>query len=311
MINLNYYPFGMLMPNRYGDADNYRYGLHGMEKDDEVKGSGNSYTTFFRQYDPRVGKWLSIDPKDVAWESPYAAYRNNPIFYNDPHGDCPDGKCPDVDLSYGKNVKKDNIQDSSLQVVNDISKSAGVESLKITSAGRDVGDQARIMFNNLEDGNVIRYRQPGQNVTKVYFESKKANMSSDEIKQAMISEINKYGPGEVSRHMADPSKFTVLDIAPSSIDATKRKAFMGAIKEAQSKGLITQFLHPGNSSDRAYHIVIPVLKKTNHSETSMPVNNQMNTIRTTPKSPIVAPSGSQGGQSKESVMGIIRGAFPF
>jgi hypothetical protein len=27
-----------------------------------VKVSGNSYSTHFRQYDPRVGRWLSLDP---------------------------------------------------------------------------------------------------------------------------------------------------------------------------------------------------------------------------------------------------------
>ena len=34
-----------------------------MEKDDEVSGSGNSYTTFYRQLDPRIGRWMSVDPK--------------------------------------------------------------------------------------------------------------------------------------------------------------------------------------------------------------------------------------------------------
>jgi len=55
----DYYPFGMLQPNRYG-GENYRYG---MERDDEVKRKGNSYTTYYRKHDPRLGKWLSVDPK--------------------------------------------------------------------------------------------------------------------------------------------------------------------------------------------------------------------------------------------------------
>lgn len=58
-----------------------------MEKDDEVKGSGNSYTTEFRQYDSRLGRWLSLDPKRTAWESPYASMGNNPLKYKDPLGD--------------------------------------------------------------------------------------------------------------------------------------------------------------------------------------------------------------------------------
>lgn len=65
----------------------YIYGYQGSEADNEVKGNGNSYTTEFRQLDPRLGRWLSIDPKATAWESPYASMGNNPIKYNDPKGD--------------------------------------------------------------------------------------------------------------------------------------------------------------------------------------------------------------------------------
>ena len=78
------------MPGRqFSGIGNYRYGFIGMEKDDEVKGEGNSYTTEFRQYDPRLGRWLSIDPeiKKYAWQSPYVAFNNNPIYYDDPLGD--------------------------------------------------------------------------------------------------------------------------------------------------------------------------------------------------------------------------------
>jgi len=74
------------MPNRHGNAG-YRYGYQGSEKDNEVKGNGNSYTTEYRQLDPRLGRWLSIDPKATAWESPYVSMGNNPIMNNDPDGD--------------------------------------------------------------------------------------------------------------------------------------------------------------------------------------------------------------------------------
>ena len=42
-------------------SNSYRYGFNGMEKDDEVKGSGNSYDFGARMYDSRLGRWLSID----------------------------------------------------------------------------------------------------------------------------------------------------------------------------------------------------------------------------------------------------------
>ena len=69
----------------------YRFGFNGMERTDEVYGAGNEYTTEFRQYDPRLGRWLSIDPefRAYAWQSPYVAFDNNPIVKTDPRGDAP------------------------------------------------------------------------------------------------------------------------------------------------------------------------------------------------------------------------------
>lgn len=59
----DYYPFGMLMPNRHGSAgDQYRYGFQGQEKDDEVKGEGNSINYKYRMHDPRTGRFFAIDP---------------------------------------------------------------------------------------------------------------------------------------------------------------------------------------------------------------------------------------------------------
>ena len=52
----DYYPFGMLLPNRHGSTDSYRYGFNGMEKDDKVKGEGNSYDFGARMYDSRIGR---------------------------------------------------------------------------------------------------------------------------------------------------------------------------------------------------------------------------------------------------------------
>ena len=84
----DYEPFGMLLPGRHGSAGDYRYGFNGMEADDELKGEGNSYTTEFRQYDPRVGRWLTTDPlaSKFPWQSPYVGLDNNPINKVDPSG---------------------------------------------------------------------------------------------------------------------------------------------------------------------------------------------------------------------------------
>jgi len=86
----DYYPFGMAMDARTQSAGGYRWGFNGQEKDEEVAGSGNSYTAEFWQYDSRLGRRWNVDPVIAPWESPYATFRNNPIFLSDPNGDCSD-----------------------------------------------------------------------------------------------------------------------------------------------------------------------------------------------------------------------------
>jgi RHS repeat-associated protein len=84
-VGFGYYPFGMAMPGRQFSSDKYRYGYQGSEKDKEL--NTNTYTTFFREIDTRIGRWWSIDPKTNFSESPYVIMNNSPIQYNDILGD--------------------------------------------------------------------------------------------------------------------------------------------------------------------------------------------------------------------------------
>jgi RHS repeat-associated protein len=74
------------MPGREFSQEEYRYGFNGMEKDDELAGAGNSYTTEWRQLDTRIGRWLSTDPVVHSQFSPFSSFDNNPIYYIDPKG---------------------------------------------------------------------------------------------------------------------------------------------------------------------------------------------------------------------------------
>lgn len=65
----------------------YVYGFNGMERDDDLSGSGNSYTAQFWQYDSRLGRRWNIDPIIVASRSSYLSFGNNPIIFVDPNGD--------------------------------------------------------------------------------------------------------------------------------------------------------------------------------------------------------------------------------
>jgi RHS repeat-associated protein len=62
--------------------------LQNMEKDDEVKGKGNSYDFGARMYDSRLGRWLSIDPLAAKYPdlNPYNFVANMPIIAIDPDG---------------------------------------------------------------------------------------------------------------------------------------------------------------------------------------------------------------------------------
>lgn len=75
------------MPGRkYGAMG--RYGFNGKEQDKEVKGEGNQYDYGLRIYDPRLGRFLSVDPltDEYPWNSTYSYAEGDPINYTDLDG---------------------------------------------------------------------------------------------------------------------------------------------------------------------------------------------------------------------------------
>jgi len=80
--NCGYEPFGSLLPGRNYSSDSYRFGFQGQEKDDEINGAtGTSYAFEYRMHDPRIGRFLSIDPLAAKYphNSPYAFSENRVI----------------------------------------------------------------------------------------------------------------------------------------------------------------------------------------------------------------------------------------
>jgi RHS repeat-associated protein len=77
------------MPGRE-HTPNYRYGFNGKENDNEVKNiSGSQQDYGMRIYDPRLGRFLSVDPltSDFPWYSPYQFAGNKPIKFTDLDGE--------------------------------------------------------------------------------------------------------------------------------------------------------------------------------------------------------------------------------
>ena len=77
----DYFPFGMIMPGRSFSSGSYRYGYQGQEKDDEIKGEGNSVNYKYRMHDPRLGRFFAVDPLAASYpyNSPYAFSENRVI----------------------------------------------------------------------------------------------------------------------------------------------------------------------------------------------------------------------------------------
>jgi RHS repeat-associated protein len=72
----------MLMPGRkYSSTSSYRYGFNGKENDNEVKGEGNQQDYGMRIYDPRLVRFLSVDPitEEYPELTPYQFASNRPI----------------------------------------------------------------------------------------------------------------------------------------------------------------------------------------------------------------------------------------
>jgi RHS repeat-associated protein len=97
---VDYYPFGMQMPGRTFSTGNYRFGFNGKENDNDVKGAGNQQDYGMRIYDPRVGKFLSVDPltREYPWYTPYQFAGNMPIKFVDLDGAEPDKNPKDETL---------------------------------------------------------------------------------------------------------------------------------------------------------------------------------------------------------------------
>jgi RHS repeat-associated protein len=87
----SYYPFGLQMAgisdkalNRLSSQNKFNGGVE-LEEEYGV----NLYSTFFRQYDPQLGRFSGVDKK-AEQQSTFSTYHfaaNNPVSFNDPLGD--------------------------------------------------------------------------------------------------------------------------------------------------------------------------------------------------------------------------------
>jgi RHS repeat-associated protein len=93
----HYYPWGLTMASISSSANGplfnkIKYNSLELQADLDL----DSYSAFYRDLNPQIGRWQQIDPKIENMEnwSPYASNYNNPITYNDPLGDEPNDPGP-------------------------------------------------------------------------------------------------------------------------------------------------------------------------------------------------------------------------
>ncbi len=80
-MQTDYFPYGMQREDRNDNVAGYRYGYNGKENDNDVKGEGNQQDYGFRIYDPRIARFLSVDPLTAGFPmlTPYQFASNRPI----------------------------------------------------------------------------------------------------------------------------------------------------------------------------------------------------------------------------------------
>src|SRR5690606_525767 len=98
-----YYPFGLQTSNswtREGNVNDYLYNAGS-----ELNGNSGWYETFFRGYDPALGRFMQVDPMASVLPSysPYNFGLNDPVYYNDPMGDYVQKRIPPMYVGRGLN----------------------------------------------------------------------------------------------------------------------------------------------------------------------------------------------------------------
>ena len=137
----------MLLPNRHGNSDKYRYGFNGKELDNEIKGEGNSYDFGARMYDNRIGRWFAPDPLESQYLniSTYTYVDNNPVFYIDA-----DGRLIDISDFY---KRKENETDEQFSKRKEIIKNTMADLSEFTGINiyeKKIGDTYYMWYDKSE-----------------------------------------------------------------------------------------------------------------------------------------------------------------
>lgn len=201
LMQVDYYPFGMVMEGRqFKQGNSYRFGFNGKENDNEVKGEGNQQDYGMRIYDPRIGRFLSVDPlaKSYPWFTPYQFAGNMPIWAIDIDGLEGDKKPNKTE------VKLDKVDKEILELVKDMEKTDPETAKNIKSLINETAQSTQELneIRKKNSGLVDRTKQEvvqGRKLIESIEESDKAFKERMEAieKKSFLEDINPVDDAEI------------------------------------------------------------------------------------------------------------------
>ncbi len=175
---------------------------------------------------------------------------------------------PDVRVTFGANADRAVVSSKSMKVLKELLRVAGQPTASITSTARSPADQARVMFQNLtKAGKTIEeniadqirtYAAPGEAVVGVFTDLARNKTrqqilaAQSSIRLAMLTEINRQGPGRVSKHCGDPATTNVLDISANAFTAANGSLFWGVADRDPRVKILDE-----RNENGCYHLEVP------------------------------------------------------
>jgi len=190
---------GSLLPGRNYSSSPYRFGFNGMPKDDEINGAtGTSYDFGARLYDPRVGRWLSLDPLAAKYpsESPYLFAGANPIIFIDV-----DGKEKVIVVGAQGDSKPGNklmFMNQAIRQLRSYSSSAEPKTILLVTSGYTAKQVARFTAQvHKYDGTVVPVSSADQVVNYTNSKSTQSPNVSQARKEDLVTKVDVFSHGTV------------------------------------------------------------------------------------------------------------------
>ena len=254
----DYYPFGYPIASRSFSLEQYRFGFNGQEGDNEVYGDGKSYTAEYWQYDSRLGRRWNVDPIKTVNESSYSTNRNNPNFFSDPNGDCPDCKDGKYTIQKGDKFwdleKNWNMETGTLSKMNP----------ELDPKNLKIGQEIRVTLNyqDLPKGTILNSSKSLEGMDNFFHKGAKGVNRIKEVTEDDFNNLVKDKAIEYDKYlqfmnyarskamikanstggMLDMKKYFIINLEQYSNDFSKWFALQNSISEPATR---TLFLYKG------------------------------------------------------------------